>query len=62
MTISQALKRGLLALKRQVADERKRTPWDVYERLDLGAGGYASTPARDAKQGVREAARRKHRR
>ena len=34
MTISQALKRGLLALSRQVADEREKTSWAVYERLD----------------------------
>jgi len=59
MTISQALKRGLLTLKRQVADERQRTAWTVYERLDLGPGGYTSTPAREAKRGVRDAVAKK---
>ena len=62
MTISQALKRGLLVLRRQVSEERKTSPWTLYERLDLGPGGYSPTPARDAKRGVRESLSRKHRR
>jgi hypothetical protein len=60
MTASQALKNGLLALRSRVRGERRSVAWDVYERIDRGPGGYASTPARDAKRGAREAIRRKH--
>ena len=55
-------KKGLLALRRQVSNERATSAWELYERIDLGPGGYASAPARRAKQGAREAIRRKHRR
>jgi len=50
MSISEALKKGLLALRGQVLNEAKRSPWDLYERIDLGSGGYAAAPARDAKR------------
>lgn len=62
MTASQALKSGLLALRRKILGDRKSAAWEVYERLDLGPGGYSTTRARDVKRGVREAVRRKHRR
>lgn len=61
MTASQALKNGLLVLRNKILGDRKPTAWEVYERLDLGPGGYSSVPARNAKRGVREAIRRKHR-
>ena len=62
MSISEALKRGLLVLRRTVQEERSRTPWDLYERIDLGQGGYSVAPARDAKRAVRDTVRKKHRR
>ena len=62
MTISRALKRGLLVLRHQIAQNRQITAWSVYEALDLGPGGYSPVPARDAKKGVREAIRAKKRR
>jgi hypothetical protein len=62
MSISEALKRGLLVLRRTVQEERSRTPWDLYERIDLGPGGYSVAPARDAKRAVRDTVRKKHRR
>ena len=61
-SISAALKRGLLALREKVAGERARTAWEVYERLDLGPGGYAIAPSTDTRRGVRKALRRKQRR
>ncbi len=61
MTISQALKRGLLELRERVRQERRIEPWTLYERLDLGPGGYSSTPATDAKQAVRRILKKKHR-
>lgn len=62
MTISQALKKGLLAL-RETIGERKPTPWEIYERIDLGPGGYGTTPpAGRFKRAAWEAIRKKHRR
>jgi hypothetical protein len=63
MTISGALKRGLLVLRQKLADETPdSSAWELYERLDLGPGGYAAAPAKDAKRAAREATARKHRR
>jgi hypothetical protein len=59
LPISEALKRGLYALLERVTREAKRTPYEIYKELDLGPGGYAIAPARDAKRAVREAIRKK---
>lgn len=62
LTISEVLKRGLRAYdiaSREVAATR---PYDVYRRLDLGSGGYAVAPARDAKAAIAEVIAAKHRR
>ena len=61
MTISQALKKGLLTLRGQVAEGvRKPTPWEIYEKLDIGPGGYNTPPTRRIKKRVWEAIRKKH--
>ena len=62
LPISEALKRGLRSLREQVRREAGRTPYDVYQELDLGPGGYAVVPSTDTRRGVREAVRRKLRR
>jgi hypothetical protein len=62
LPISEALKRGLRSLQEQVRREAGRTPYDVYQELDLGTGGYAIAPSTDTRRGVREAIRRKLRR
>jgi hypothetical protein len=63
LPISEAFKRGLSALRDQVRHEAMpRTPYEIYRELDLGPGGYAIAPARDAKKAIREAIRRKHHR
>ena len=59
LPISEALKRGLRSLQQQVRREAGRTPYDVYQELDLGPGGYAVAPSTDTRRGVREAVRRK---
>lgn len=61
LSVSDALKRGLVALRDVLAARTAAEPFAVYERLDLGAGGYARAPARQAKRAVREVVRRKHR-
>jgi hypothetical protein len=59
LPISEALKRGLRSLQEQVRREAGRTPYDVYQELDLGAGGHAVAPSTDTRRGVRDAIRRK---
>ena len=59
-SISEVLKRGVLAYRQQTQQAAERRPWDVFRQLDLGPGGYARAPARDAKSAVRGAIARKH--
>jgi len=59
MTVSTALKQGLLVLRDQLRNQASGSPYHVYQTLDLGLGGYARFPARRAKQGIREILRRK---
>lgn len=61
MSISEALKMGLLALQRRLSEPR-RTAWEVYEKIDLGPGGYAAAAAVDVKKALRKIIGRKHRR
>jgi negative regulator of replication initiation len=61
-SISEVLKRGLLAYRQQTQQAAERTPWEVFRQLDLGPGGYARTEARHAKSAVRATIARKHRR
>lgn len=60
LSISDALKKGLIALRQEVARNASATPYEIYERLDLGRGGYAAAPARDAKRALRKEIGRKH--
>jgi hypothetical protein len=60
LSISEVLKRGLAAYETQALAETSRRPYDIYRALDLGPGGYAAAPARDAKSAVSDAIRRKH--
>ena len=62
LPISEALKRGLRSLQEQVRLEAERTPYDIYQELDLGPGGYAIAPSTATRRGVREAIKRKLRR
>ena len=41
LSISAAMKKGLLALRKEVARDAQRRAYDVYKDLDLGPGGYA---------------------
>ena len=59
LPISEALKHGLRSLRERVKDETRRTPYDIYQRLDLGPGGYAIAPSTETRRGVTRAIRRK---
>lgn len=60
MSVSDALKRGLLVLRDEVAKEASTTPYDIYTTLDLGPGGYAARPASEAKKALRAVLGQKH--
>jgi hypothetical protein len=62
LSVSAAMKKGLLVLRNEVIHESRRVPYDIYAALDLGPGGYSTTPATKTRQGVQAAIRRKHRR
>ena len=59
LPISEALKRGLRALQESVTHATKLRPYDIYQQLDLGPGGYAIAPSTDTRRGVAEALRKK---
>lgn len=59
-SISEALKRGLLAAERELRSAPAVRPYAVFERLDLGPGGYAKGPANRVRQTIREHLRKKH--
>jgi hypothetical protein len=59
MTVSTALKQGLLVLRDRLRSEASGSPYQVYRELDLGPGGYARFPARRAKHGIQKILRRK---
>ena len=62
LSVSAAMKKGLLVLRNDVVAQARRVPYDVYKELDLGPGGYAVAPATQTRRGVRAAIRRKLRR
>jgi len=62
LPISEALKQGLQSLKQRVAEDSGRRPYDLYQQLDLGPGGYAVAPSKDTRRGVVAALRKKLRR
>ncbi|HZQ52657.1 MAG TPA: hypothetical protein VFB14_10700 [Bryobacteraceae bacterium] len=59
LPISEALKQGLRSLKQQVQNTSRQRPYDLYERLHLGPGGYASAPSTETRRGVTSAIRKK---
>jgi hypothetical protein len=61
LSISEVLKRGLIAYKQQAQNApAQRAPYEAFRQLDLGPGGYARAAAKDAKVAVRAAIARKH--
>jgi hypothetical protein len=60
LSISEVLKRGLSAYEAVAMQQSKRRPYDIFRQLDLGEGGYARAPAREAKAAIADTIRRKH--
>lgn len=61
LSISEVLREGLFALHRQ-GGQNEKLPYQIYDELDLGEGGWSVAPSTDSRRGVREALRRKHER
>ena len=59
LPISEALKQGLQSLRQRVSEESGRRPYDLYQQLELGPGGYAVAPSTDTRRGVVTAIRKK---
>ncbi|ETW92953.1 MAG: hypothetical protein ETSY1_41390 [Candidatus Entotheonella factor] len=59
LSISSALKQGLIALKDQIMFHEQQAPYEIYESLDLGDGGESIAPSTESKRGVQDAIRRK---
>ncbi len=59
LPINEAFKQGLRSLRRQVQESPPENAFTIYERLDLGPGGYSKTPSTDTKCGVAMAIREK---
>jgi hypothetical protein len=59
VSISEVLKRGLLALRAKQRVGATRA-FDTYQQLDLGPGGYALASSSETRHGTQEVLRRKH--
>ena len=59
LSVSAALKKGLVALQSEIAERSQLVPYDIYQELDLGPGGYAIASSSHTREGVQEAIRRK---
>jgi hypothetical protein len=58
-SVSEVLKRGVLALREASLKGPIESAWHVYSTLDLGPGGYAAAPARQSKRALRTVLRRR---
>jgi hypothetical protein len=59
LSISSALKKGLIALRDQVVSDEESSAYDIYASLDLGDGGEAIAPSTETRRGVKDAIQRK---
>ena len=51
LSVSEAVKKGLLTLRNDVFRAARRAPYDIYKELDLGPGGDAVAPATQTRPG-----------
>jgi len=59
LSISEALKKGLLLLHDEMAQHAHRAAYDIYQELDLGPGGYAIAPSTQTRRAAQEAIQKK---
>jgi len=61
LSISELLKRGVQAYEHTAMQQSMNAPYDVFRRLELGAGGWSLAPSNRAKHALRKSLRAKHR-
>jgi hypothetical protein len=59
-SVSEILKRGVLALRDARPEGSGPSAWEVYSKFDLGSGGYARGPARQSKRALRSLLEDRH--
>jgi hypothetical protein len=59
LPISEALKQGLRTLQAQVKERATKSPFDVYQAIDIGPGGSAISSSANVRAGVVKAIRKK---
>jgi hypothetical protein len=59
MSISTTFKEGLKVLRGELEKTKTASPYAIFEKLDLGPGGYAKAPSSETKKAVKEVIRRK---
>jgi hypothetical protein len=60
MSVSQILEQGILLVRDSASEREAARPYDVYARIDIGPGGYASASSRRTKSAFRERLARKY--
>ena len=60
LTNSELLKRSVFAYRSNALEETARKPYEIFRQLDLGSGGYARVPAKNAKTAVSDIISKKH--
>jgi hypothetical protein len=60
LSISEVLKQGVRAIRGELSRRAGPTPFEIYQQLDLGEGGYTGAPSTEVRRGVKEALERKH--
>ena len=61
-TTSDALKRGLRSVERELAADAVSSAHAIYMDLELGPGGYAAGPASQTRETARQIIARRHKR
>jgi len=59
LSISDAIKQGLVAYREIALQTAVKKPSDFFDYFDLGEGGYSNTSARESKKILREKIRSK---
>ncbi len=62
LLLADVLRRWLRTPEKETLKPTTQPPFEIYEQLDLGPGGYATRPATESSRGAREAILKTHRR
>jgi len=56
----ELLRRGVFAYRSKALEKSVTKPYEIFRQLDLGSGGYAPAPAKNAKTVVGDIIRERH--